>query len=109
MSGLPRCIGCNGLRMRATSGARIIPRGPVVALRRGVKAGKHTVRVSRQLEIAPDDERRVREVDQVIFRDAVVFNGIANDAAEEGDIRAGADLAEEISYRRCAREARVDR
>src|SRR6266850_73312 len=53
--------------MRATAGTRIIPRGPVVTLRGGVKARKHTVRVSRQLEIAPDDERRVREVDQVFF------------------------------------------
>jgi len=38
-------------------------------------------------------------VDQVIFRDAVVLDGITNDAAEESDVRAGTNLAEEISDR----------
>src|SRR6266567_3320976 len=95
--------------MSTSAGARIIPRGPVVTLRLCVKAREHSVSISRQLEITFDDERRVREVDQVIFRDAVVFDGIANDASKEGDIRAGANLAEEISDRRCTRESRVDR
>src|SRR5713226_7241157 len=91
------------------SRARIIPRGFIVTLRLGVKAGEDPVRVGRKLEIAFDDERRVRVVDHVIFRDAVVLDGIANDAAEEGDVRAGANLAEEIGDRGCAGEARVDR
>src|SRR6202158_6226903 len=88
---------------------RIIQRGLVVSLRLGVKAREHAIRVGRQLEITFDDERRVRVVDQVIFRDAVVLDGIANDAAEEGDVRAGANLAEEIGDRGGPREARVDR
>src|SRR5258705_6986129 len=95
--------------MRAAAGARIIPRGPVVSLRGGVEARKHAVHISRQLEIVPDDERRVRVVDQVIFRDAAVFDGIADDAAEERDVRAGADLAEDIRYPPRAPEARADR
>src|SRR6201982_3776675 len=94
------------LRLR-TAGASIIPRGPVVNLRRRVEAGEYSVSIAWQLEIAFDDERGVGEIDQVIFRDAIVFDGIANDTAKEGDVRAGANLAEEISDRRCAREARV--
>src|SRR6267143_2474672 len=96
-------------RVTSSSCPRIIPRGLVVTLRLGVKAGEHPICVARQLEIAFDDERRVRVVDRVIFRDAVVLDGIVNDAAEEGDVRAGANLAEEISDRGSAREARVDR
>src|SRR5205823_5915471 len=41
--------------------------------------------------------------------DAVVLDSIADDAAEKSDVRAGANLTEEISDRGCAREARVDR
>src|SRR5438445_85688 len=87
---------------------RIVPRGLVVTLRLGIKAGEHPVRVGRQLEIALDDKRRVRVVDQVIFRDAVVLDGVANDAAEKSDVRTGANLAEEIGDRGGAREARID-
>ena len=74
----------------------IIPRGLVVTLGLGVKAGEHPIGVRGQLEIAFDDERRIRVVDQVIFRDAAVLDGIANDAAEESDVRPGANLAEKI-------------
>ncbi len=73
---------------RVTSSARprIIPRGLVVTLRLGFKTRKHTIRVGRQLEIVFDDERRVRIVNQVIFRDTIVLDGIANDAPEERDV-----------------------
>src|SRR5260370_18013842 len=101
----------SGWRMRGVISSAcpsIIPRGLVVTLRLGVKAGEHPVRIGGQLEIAFDDERRVRVVDQVFLGDAVVLDGIANDAAEEGDVRAGANLAEEIGDRGGAREARVD-
>src|SRR5260370_14669380 len=87
----------------------IIPCGLVVALRLGVETGKHTIRVGRQLEIVFDDERRVRVVNQVFLGDPVVLDSIANDAAEESDVRAGANLAEEIGDRGGAREAWVDR
>src|SRR5437016_4634450 len=96
-------------RVSAASCPRIVPGGFVITLRLGVKAGEHPIGVGRQLEIVFDDERCVRVVDQVIFGDAVVLDGVANDAAEEGDVRAGANLAEEISDRGGARETRVDR
>src|ERR1700704_5707217 len=88
---------------------RVVPRGLVITLRLGVEAGEHPVHVGGKLEIAFDDERRVRVVDHVIFRDAVILDGIANDAAEEGDVRAGANLAEEIGDRGGAGKARINR
>src|SRR5260370_13556018 len=97
--------------MRLVSAAcpYIVPCGFVVALRFGVKTGEYAVGVGGHLEIAFDDERRVRVVGQVIFCDAVVLDGITNDAAEESDVRASANLAEEVGDRGGAREARVDR
>src|SRR4029077_20508358 len=86
---------------------RIIPRGFVVGLRFGVKAGENAVRIARKLKAGLDDKCRVREVDQVIFRDAIILDGIVNDTAKKGDVRAGADLAKEIGNRGGAREARV--
>src|SRR5260370_28688946 len=91
----------------APSCSCVIPRGFVVGLRLGVKAGENAVRIARQLKAGFDDKRCVREVDQVFFRDAVVLDGIANDAAEKRDVRAGANLAEEISNRGRACKARV--
>src|SRR5216683_906623 len=88
---------------------RVIPGGLVVTLRLGVKAGEHTIRVGGQLEIVFDDERSVGVVDQVIFRDAVIFDSIANDTAEESDVRPSANLAEEIGDRGSACEARINR
>src|SRR5258706_6923901 len=76
-----RCVSSS-----TSSCSRIIPRGLVVALRLGVKAGENTVRIAWQLKAGFDDKCRVREVDQVIFRNAIIFDGIANDAAEEGDV-----------------------
>ncbi len=79
--------------------ARVVPCGAVVGLLLRVEAGKHTIGVAGQLEVAFDDERRVRVVDQILLRDAVVLDGVANDAAEEGDVRPGANLAVEIGDR----------
>ena len=49
-----------------------------------------------QLESFLYDERRIRVIDQVIFRDAVIFNRVADQSAEERDVGAGANLAEQV-------------
>ena len=41
------------------------------------------------------------------MRDAVVLDGVVDQAAEEGDVGAGADLQEQIGTGRGAREARI--
>ena len=52
--------------------------------------------VLRQLEAVLDDERGVGEIDQVFVGDAVVLEGVVDQAAEERDVAAGANLQEEI-------------
>src|SRR5258706_15150594 len=64
---------------RAASAALVIPRGLVIRLRRGVKSGEDAFEIRRKLKIFLDDEGRVRIVDKIIFRDAVVLDRIAND------------------------------
>jgi hypothetical protein len=74
--------------------ARIIPASAVITVFLRVKPGENAIRVGGQSEVGLDDERGIREVDQILFCDAVVFDRIVDHAAEEDDIRAGANLAE---------------
>ena len=43
------------------------------------------------------------------MRDAIILDSVANESAQERDIRSGPNLAEEVSGGRGASEARVDR
>ena len=61
-----------------------------------------------QLEPVLHNKSRVRVVQEVIFRDAIVLDGIVDDSAEESDIAARAKLAEQIRDRCGAGKARVD-
>src|SRR5207237_7476189 len=61
----------------------------------------------RQLESFLDDKCSVGVVEQVVFGDAMVFDGVVNEAAEERNIRTCANLAEQVGNRGRARETRV--
>jgi len=73
-----------------------------------VTSRENTIRVRGQFESAVNNERGIHVVDYVIFCYAIVFDRVVNEPAEEGDIRPGANLAEEIRGRRGSREARID-
>ncbi len=55
-----------------------------------------------------DEEGRVGVVADVVFLDAVLGKGVVDEAAEEGDVGADADLAVEVTDGGGASEARVD-
>src|SRR5258708_5843494 len=84
----------------------IIPGGFVVHLFFRIEAGVEAV--VGQFESFFNNEGGVGEVDEVVLGDAVVFDGKANDATEEGNVGAGTDL--HIHVRICggAGQARVD-
>ena len=69
----------------------IVPGGLIVGTRSGIKPGEQPV--VGQLEAFLDDERGVRVIDEILFRDAVVFDGVADQPAEERNVGAGANLA----------------
>ena len=78
----------------------IVPGGFVVDLLLGIEAGEEAV--FGQLESVFDDEGGVGVVDEIIFGDAVVGDGVVDHAAEEGDVGAGADLHDTgRRWRRC--------
>src|SRR5208337_3558799 len=84
----------------------IVPGRFVVALLLWVKTGVQAV--FRQLESVFNDEGSIRVVDQVVVRDAVVLNGVVNQASEEGNVGSGANLEEEISGGGGTRQSRID-
>ena len=61
-----------------------------------------------KLEAVFDDEGGVGEIHQIVFGDAVVLNGVMDQPAEEGDIRAGADLQVKVGDGGRPRESRID-
>ncbi len=84
----------------------IIPGRLVVRLGRRIEAGEQSV--VGQLESVFDDECSVGVIDQVLMRDAVVLDGVVDQAAEKRKIGPGANLAENVGLRRRARKARID-
>src|SRR5580700_4155829 len=85
----------------------VIPRSLIVAARRSVKSRVQAV--FRKFETLLNDEGCVGVVDQIFFGDPVILDGIPDQAAEEGNVGAGADLYEEVGCSGRARESRVNR
>src|SRR5438105_350305 len=79
----------------------VIPGGLIVRLCCRVEARIEPV--LRQLESFFDDKRGVGVVEQVVFCDAMVLDGVLNQAAKERNVRTRANLAEQIGNRSCAR------
>src|SRR6266481_7225494 len=67
----------------------IVPCGFVVGLFLRVKSGVEPI--LGKFEALLDDEGSVRVVDDVVFRDAVIFERVANQSAEKRYIRAGSN------------------
>ncbi len=84
----------------------VIPTGPVVRLRRFVETGIKAV--FRQLESLLHQKRRVGEIHQVFFRDALILYGVTDHAAQERNIGASADLEMHVGRRRGTGIPRID-
>src|SRR5256714_7077752 len=84
----------------------VVPGRLVVSHPPGVEAGEQAV--FGQLESVFDDEGGVGVVDEVISGEAIILDGVVDEAAEEGYVRARAYLQEEVGGRRRAREPRVN-
>src|SRR5437762_2020793 len=102
---LKRCVVRDGRRQTGPARSFVVPRGLIVALALGVEAGVQAV--LRELESFLDDERGVREVNEIIVRDPIVLNRVVDQAAEKRDVGAGADLQEQIGGGGGPREARI--
>jgi hypothetical protein len=93
-------------RLAADSPASfVIPCGFVVRARCSVKPGVQTI--LRKFETLFHNERGVRVVDEIFFGDTIVLDGVADQAAEECDVRAGANLQEKVCGCGRARESGV--
>ena len=84
----------------------IVPGEFVVNLFLGIESGEEAV--FRQIESVFNDEGGVGVIDEIIFRDAAVGDGVIDDAAEEGDIGAGANLKIHVGIRGSAGQPRID-
>src|SRR6202047_2927779 len=84
----------------------IVPGGFVVHLFFRIEAGVEAI--VGKFKSFFNNEGGVGVVDQVILGDAVVFNGVPDDATEEGDVGAGTDLYVHVRIRGGACEARID-
>ena len=60
----------------------------------GVEPGEQSV--FRKFESFLHDEGGVGVIDEVVFGDAIVLDRVVDQAAEKGDVSAGANLQEEI-------------
>src|ERR1700735_2386710 len=86
---------CRRVRLGAeVSALLIIPSGLVVGPGRGIESGIQPV--LGQLESFLHDERGVRVIDQILFRIPVVFDRVAYQAAQEGDVGARANLQKKV-------------
>src|SRR6202165_4478218 len=96
---------CRGFSFEV-SALFVVPGGFVVHLLFRVEAGVEAI--VGEFKSFFNDKCSVGEVDEVVLGDAVVFEGVANYAAEEGDVGAGTDL--HIHVRVCggASQARID-
>src|SRR5262249_31571858 len=88
------CCDGSGRRAGDVSTLFVISGGDVIFHRRGIKAGEEPV--FRQLEPLLHDKRRIGVISDVILGVAIVLNRVIDQAAQEGNISAGADLAEDV-------------
>src|SRR6185437_415717 len=72
----------------------VIPGGVIVSARRGVKSGVQPILW--KFEPFLNDERSVRVVGEIFFRDPVILDGVPNQPAEERNVGARANLKEQI-------------
>src|SRR5580700_6594247 len=84
----------------------VVPGGFVVHLLFRIKAGVEAI--VGEFKSFLNDEGGVGVVDEVVLGDAVVFDGVANYAAQKGDIGAGTDLHIQVRVRGGASQARID-
>jgi hypothetical protein len=84
----------------------VVPGGFVVHLLFRIEAGVEAI--VGEFESLFNNEGGVGVVDEVILGDAVVFDGVANYAAEECNVGAGADLYVHVRIGCSAGQARID-
>src|ERR1700674_2686518 len=84
----------------------VVPGRFVVHLLLGIEAGVEAI--VGQFKSFFNNEGGVGVVDEVVLGDAVVFDGVANYAAEEGNVGARADLYVHVRIRGGAGQARID-
>src|SRR5205085_12655381 len=72
----------------------IVPRRLVIGLRGRIESGIQAI--VRQLETVLHDVGGVSVVEEIILGDAIVVDRVLDQATEESDVSAGANLAEEI-------------
>src|SRR5580658_766970 len=111
-----RSAGFSGHRFwsvtRSRSGARtsprafIVPGGLIVAVRGGVKSGIEPI--LRKFESILNNESRVGVIDEIFFGDAVVLDGVPDQAAKKSNVGTRAYLAEKVSGRGSAGKSRID-
>src|SRR5207248_6268059 len=88
--------------------AGVRPRCRVVLLLTRIPAREESVEVLGVAEALVDDHRRVRVVPHVFVEDEVVREDVVDEAAEEGDVRAGTDLDPVSRHRGRPGEAWID-
>ena len=86
--------------------ARIIPACAIVCLCLFVESGKHAF-VFRQFKIVRNDESCIRVIDDVILRDALFLDRIANHPAQKRNIRSRTNLRKFIRHACRSREPRI--
>ena len=91
---------------RSSASSLIIPARTVIRVRLIVETGIKAV--FGKLESFLEQERGVGEICQILFGDALIFDRVIDNAAEECDIGACADLQEHIGSGSGARETRID-
>src|SRR5271157_6122790 len=91
---------------RKVAARLVVPRIFVVDVLFWIEAGKKPV--FRQFESVLDNECGVRVVGQILLGNTVVLQRVVDDAAQEGNVRTGANLQEKVSLRRRAGEPGID-
>src|ERR1035438_5221314 len=86
-----------GLLNAKASAAFIVPGRPVISLRCLIEAGVQPI--LGEFEAFFDDECGVGEIDQILMGDTLILESVAEDAAQEGDVGASANLQMEIGSR----------
>src|ERR1700694_3447241 len=96
---------CRGFSFEV-SALFVVPGGFVVHLLFRIEAGVEAI--VGQLKSFFNNEGGVGVVDEVVLGDAIIFNGVPDDATEKGNVGAGADLHIHVCVRGGAGQARID-
>jgi len=86
----------------------VLPGVAMVALLLPIQTGEHPFEILRVAVLLPQQLACVGIVDHVLLEPEVVLQDVADQAAQEGDVRAGPDGDVEIRHGRSTGEARVD-